>query len=278
MKVIKHILILFLILTTSIASAQVKFEAKVSKEKVGMNEYFDVYFVTNIDSAKFTPPDFKEFIIMNKRIAVANDSIKAIINGYEKAIYYRVVPKRAGKFLIGEACLIFNKNLYKTKTIEIEVIEEDFYYSEVEVEETKDEETVDSKFNKGIHIVAEASESMIKVKDSCIIVYKLYVSPEIGISGFQEKKESKNKDFDIEYIKSHEVKIKNKIYKKARYRSTVIKKLILKAKQKGKFVIPPYVLKIKAEIPSHRKDEFGRRIMEKVIKTIKTENVIINVI
>ena len=37
-------------------------------------------------------------------------------------------------------------------------------------------------------------------------------------------------------------------------------------------------LEITAEIPSKIEDEFGRLIMEKVNRTIKTENIVINVI
>jgi len=44
MKLIKHIL-LFIILGTSLASAQVTFEAKVSKKKLGINERLRIDFV-----------------------------------------------------------------------------------------------------------------------------------------------------------------------------------------------------------------------------------------
>ena len=63
MTFIKHIL-LFIILGTSIASAQVTFEAKVSKKKLGINERLRIDFVMNKDGDNFNPPSFENFTVI----------------------------------------------------------------------------------------------------------------------------------------------------------------------------------------------------------------------
>ena len=64
MKTIKHITILFILLATSIASAQVTFEAKVSKKKLGVNERLRIDFEMNEDGDNFNPPSFQDFTVV----------------------------------------------------------------------------------------------------------------------------------------------------------------------------------------------------------------------
>ena len=60
MKVKRYITLLLIILSTSVASAQVTFEAKVSKTKLGVNERLRVDFEMNKDGDNFTPPSLKK--------------------------------------------------------------------------------------------------------------------------------------------------------------------------------------------------------------------------
>lgn len=135
-----------------------------------------------------------------------------------------------------------------------------------------------SKFNKGVHIVAQVSDSNIKLKDSLIITYKLYVSQDIGVSNYSLSDQIENINYVIEDVSSSNIKIEYEIFKNENYRFVVLKKSILKPKLKGKFELEGLALDITAEIPSKENDQFGRRIMEKVTRTIKTKNLTINVI
>ena len=79
MKFIKHISILLILLVTSIVSAQVKFEAKVSKQKLGVNERLRVDFEMNQDGDNFTPPDFSNFTVVGgPNQAVSNSWINGV--------------------------------------------------------------------------------------------------------------------------------------------------------------------------------------------------------
>lgn len=57
----KHILWAFLFMLTATFQAQVKFEAKVSKKKLGINERLRVDFEMNEDGDNFAPPLLKVF-------------------------------------------------------------------------------------------------------------------------------------------------------------------------------------------------------------------------
>ena len=135
-----------------------------------------------------------------------------------------------------------------------------------------------SKFDQGVHVVAEASNCTIKLKDSLSINFKLYVSHDIGISNYEEQNDLTTEDFEVENIKLSNFNVENEILNKEKYRLVVFKTSILKPKQKGTFVLEGLNLNVTANIPSTENDEFGRFIMEKVNRTIKTNNVVINVI
>tara|TARA_R110002049_G_scaffold304414_1_gene499585 strand:- start:1100 stop:1597 length:498 start_codon:yes stop_codon:yes gene_type:complete len=135
-----------------------------------------------------------------------------------------------------------------------------------------------SKFNKGVYIVAEVSDSNVKLKDSLTVTYKLYVSQDIGISNYNVQNHIENEDFEVEDINPSNTKIEYEFFKNEKYRFVILKKSVLKPKQKGQFKLEALALDVTAEIASKSNDAFGRLIMEKVNRTIKTDNITINVI
>src|SRR5690606_32241632 len=100
MKLIKYIIIVFLIFTTSIVSAQVKFEAKVSKQRLGVNERLRVDFEMNQDGDNFNPPDFSSFTVVGgPNQSVSNSWINGV-RSYKKTYSYFLAPKNRGEFTI----------------------------------------------------------------------------------------------------------------------------------------------------------------------------------
>ena len=79
MKLIKYISLFLILLTTGIASAQIKFEAKVSKTKLGVNERLRVDFEMNKDGDNFNPPDFENFtVIGGPNTSVSNSWVNGV--------------------------------------------------------------------------------------------------------------------------------------------------------------------------------------------------------
>ena len=89
--------IVLFILTTSMTFAQVKFDAKVSKNKLGVNERLRIDFQMNQDGDNFNPPDFVGFTV----VGGPNQSVSnSWINGkrsYKKTYTYFLAPKKRGK-------------------------------------------------------------------------------------------------------------------------------------------------------------------------------------
>jgi DNA-dependent RNA polymerase auxiliary subunit epsilon len=168
------------------------------------------------------------------------------------------------------------KHMYRIKQITIFCLL--LVVSNAFAQEKKSAAELESKFNKGVHVVAEVSDSKMKLSDSLTITYKLYVSQDIGISNYEVQKNLENENFGVEDIESLNKKVEYEFFKNEKYRFVILKKSVLKPKLKGKFILEALELDVTAEIPSQITDEFGRLKMQKINKTLKTDSITISVI
>ena len=114
---LKLYIIAFLI--TSFASAQVTFEAKVSKKKLGVNERLRVDFVMNKDGDNFNPPNFENFMVVGGPSQSINNSWVNGVRTYSKTYSYFLAPKKRGKFTIGQSTIEIDGETYKTLPVSI---------------------------------------------------------------------------------------------------------------------------------------------------------------
>lgn len=135
----------------------------------------------------------------------------------------------------------------------------------------------DFNFKENVHVTAQISNSNPKINQTITIVYKLYVSYDVGISSWEELKTPEFLDFENKNITPETVKIEYGKYKGKAYRYVLLKEVELKPKHSGEFKIEPLELKITAEFPSDEKDVFGNRTMKKETQTLATEPLVINV-
>ncbi|MBL4887906.1 MAG: BatD family protein [Flavobacteriaceae bacterium] len=160
----KHTYLIFL-LATCFASAQVKFEAKVSKKSLGINERLRVDFEMNQDGDNFTPPTFKGF----KVIGGPNQSISnSWINGkrsYSKIYSYFLTPKSRGTFTISQATIQIGGETYKSLPINVVVT--------AAVTKPKDGNNADFVASENVHLVAEVSNTNPYLNEAITVVYKL---------------------------------------------------------------------------------------------------------
>ena len=269
MKLIKHISILLILLGTSLASAQVQFEAKVSKKKLGINERLRVDFQMNQDGDNFNPPSFEYFTI----VGGPNQSVSnSWINGkrsFEKTYSYYLAPKKQGTFTIYQATIEINGETYKTTPITVTVTKA--------IDKPKDGNNADYIATENIHLVAEVSKSNPYLNEAITVVYKLYVSPNTGVSNWREIDNPKFDDFWSQNIDVKGLKVQNGTYKGEDYRYVVLRKSVLYPQKTGKLDIEPLSLDITVDVPTNRRDIFGGRLMTQVHRTVSAGNRTINV-
>jgi hypothetical protein len=269
MKLTKYISILVLILATSFVSAQVKFEAKVSKKKLGINERLRIDFEMNQDGDNFVPPNFNGFTVVGGPNTSVSNSWANGKRSYAKTYSYFLAPKQRGKFTIKQAIIEIGGETYKTFPITITVT--------AAVDRPNGPPDASDIASENIHLVAEVTNGSPYLNEAITVVYKLYVSLETGVSNWREKDNPRYNDFWSQNIEIKGFDILKGMYKGEEYRYVVLRKTVLYPQKTGKLKLEPLVLDISVELPSGRADIFGRQIMTKVPKTVTAGSRTINV-
>ncbi|WP_142784743.1 BatD family protein [Changchengzhania lutea] len=264
MKLIKYISVILLILVTSIGTAQVKFEAKVSKKSLGVNERLRIDFEMNQDGDNFNPPDFAGFTVVGgPNQSVSNSWINGV-RSYKKTYSYFLAPKGRGTFTVKQASITIDGETYKTLPLKIQVTEA--------VDKPKDPNDPSYIASENIHLVAEVSKGDPYLNEAITVVYKLYVSPNTGVSNWRPIDNPRFNDFWSQNIEMKTQKIQNGSYKGEEYRYVVLQKVVLYPQKTGKLNIEPLSLDITVQVPTNRRDIFGSRLMTSVNKTVSAGN------
>jgi len=258
--------LLFCLLAFGFADAQVKFESKVSKKRLGVNERLRVDFVMNQDGDNFNPPDFEGFrIVGGPNQAISN----SYINGkrsYSKTYSYFLSPLSKGKFTINQGSIEIAGETYKTSPINVEITKA--------IVIPKDPNDADYLATENVHLVAEISNSNPYLNEAITITYKLYVGGRVNItSSWREIETPKYPDFWNQNI---DVRSANKIYegefRGEKYRYVILRTTVLYPQKTGELELEPLTLDIPIDVKSNRRDMFRRPLITRVNKTISAGN------
>ncbi len=257
---------LFFLLFCGAANAQVQFEAKVSKKRLGVNERLRVDFEMNQDGDNFNPPDFSGFrVVGGPNQAISN----SYINGkrsYSKTYSYFLSPMGRGKFTINQASIEIEGETYKTSPIIVEIT--------AAVDRPKDGDDSEFLATENVHLVAEISNSNPYLNEAITVTYKLYVGGQVNItSNWREIDTPKFADFWSQNI---DVRGKYKIFegefRGEEYRYVILRTTVLYPQKTGKLTLEPLTLDIPIDVKSNKRDLFGRPIMKRVNRTISAGN------
>jgi hypothetical protein len=247
----KKYLILVLISFQSLFAQQVQFEAKVSKTTLGLNERLRIDFVMNMDGDNFNQPSFEGFRV----IAGPSQQVsQSWINGkssFEKIYSYYLLPQQKGNLIIKQATIEYNGQIYKTSPIRITVTN-----AVQEARNPDDAPQVSADDN--LYLVADISKTNPYINEPITVVYKLYFSYNIGITNWRELNKPKYNDFWSQNIDIKELVGEEGMFKGEKYRFVVLRKTVLYPQKSGKLVIEPLSLDIDVQLPTNRRDMFGR--------------------
>jgi hypothetical protein len=252
--------LLFLILISSFTKAQVKFEAKVSKTQLGVNERLRIDFTMNEDGDNFIPPSFENFKVVGGPSQSINNSWINGVRSFSKSYTYFLSPTKRGTFTIGQSSIEIDRKTYKTSPIKITVT--------AAVEIPKDPNDPNYIAAESIHLVAEVSKTNPYLNEPVSVVYKLYVAENTGVRNWSELDSPRYNDFWSQNIEVKGQKVKEGKYKGENYRYVVLKKTVLYPQKTGELNIEPLTLDVSVEVPSKRRDIFGRLMMTTTNRTV----------
>ena len=242
-----------LVFITQFTLAQVKFEANVSKNYIGINERFRVEFLMNEDGDNFNPPNFEACGF--RVVGGPSQSIsQSWINGrstFQKSFIYILMPLQKGTIYIKQASVEINGQLYKTLPVKMTV------GNAVQAERDPNEVPVVNVDNN-LYLIADISKANPYLNEPTTVVYKLYFSNNIGISNFKEVNKPKYNDFWSQNIEIKNLVAEQGIFKGQQFRFVVLKKVVLYPQKSGKLEIEPLSLDIDVQVPSGRPNIFGQ--------------------
>jgi hypothetical protein len=249
----KKSIIFILFFITNTLLAQVKFEANVSKNTLGLNERVRIEFSMNEDGDNFVPPNFEACGF--RVVGGPSQSIsQSWINGrssFQKSYSYILQPLRKGSLVIKQGIIEINGQLYKTLPIKINVTNA--------VQQPNDpNEPATVRADDNLYLVADISKTNPYVNEPITVVYKLYFSYNIGITNWRELNKPKYKDFWSQNIDIKQLVAEEGIFKGERYRYVVLRKTVLYPQKAGKLEIEPLSLDIDCQVPRGRPNFFGQ--------------------
>lgn len=269
MEKVKHIFFVSLLLVGTMVSAQVTFEAKVSKKTLGVNERLRIDFEMNKDGDNFVPPSFSDFTVVGGPSQSISNSWVNGKRSYSKIYSYFLAPTKKGKFTIKQASVEIEGEIYKTLPVTITV--------KTAVDKPKDGSNASYEAAENIHLVAEVSNNKPYLNEPITVVYKLYVGPNTGVENWRETDTPRYNDFWSQNIDIKGIKIMNGKYKGEDYRYVVLRKAVLYPQKTGKLEIEPLVLDITVAVPTKRRDIFGGRLMSQIHVPVSAGRRTINV-
>lgn len=262
--------------------AQTQFVASVSKNSLGINERLRVDFAMNEDGDNFNPPAFEGFRI----VGGPNQSVSySWVNGrksFEKTYSYFLQPLKKGTFVIKQATIEINGQIYKTSPLKVTVgnavAEERDPYEQYNPYNQQQRQQVPVTAGKdGVHLVAEISNSNPYLNEPITVVYKIYVSHRSGVGGWRELASPKYTNFWSQNIDVKQLQVQEGNFNGEPYRYAVLRKTVLYPQKSGKLEIEPLSLDVEVEVPSGQVDFFGRPIMKMGSKKVAAGSKVINV-
>ena len=265
----RNILLLTFFISGLLSAQEVSFDAKVSKKQLGINERLRVDFTMNTDGDNFEPPSFENFTVVGGPSQSINNSWINGVRSFSKSYSYFLAPKKRGEFTIGQATIEIEGKTYKTLPVKITVT--------AAIDKPKDPNDPNYIASEKIHLVAEISNGNPYLNEAITVVYKLYVAQNTGVRNWREIDNPRYNDFWSQNIDVKGIDIKQGTYNGEDYRYVILRKTVLYPQKTGKLTIEPLSLDITVEVPSNKRDVFGRSFMSTVNRTVASRNRVINV-
>jgi hypothetical protein len=268
-KYITLLTLMFLAFAVKAQEEEVTFEMAMSKEKLGLNERLRVDFTMNRDGDNFNPPDFEGFrVVMGPAQSIRNSWVNGV-RSYSKSYSYTLMPTERGSFTIGQASIVVEGKIYKSLTKKIEV--------SAAVEDPNAPPSAESIADDNLHLVAEVSKNNPYLNEAVSVVYKLYVSNSIRVTNFRPLDSPKYNNFWSQDMPVQQYSAQEGTFEGKPYQYVILKRIVLYPQKTGQLDIEPLSLDVSVEVPTSRRDFFGRPLYTSTNKTVSAGSRTLNV-
>ena len=257
MKLKFYISLFICLLSISLVAQEATLKAKVSKNKLGVNQRLRIEFsIDKQGGDNFSPPKFTNFRVVG---GPSQSVSQSWINGkvtFSQSYTYIIQPKRKGAFSIASASIKIGGKFIKSEPVKIIVLDA--------VEIPKNPNDPNYVAQQNIHLVAEISKANPYVGEGIYVEYRLYVSENVSVYDTSISEAPKYNGFWNQDIKVNGFPVKMGKYNGENYRYIVLQKALLIPTKTGKLSIDPMRMDIVIGVPSGRADFFGNAITKNI--------------
>ena len=264
--------VLLFSLFSLVAKAQdndIKFEAILSKAKLGQNERLRVSFEMNKDGDFFEAPSFENFeVLMGPSQSISS----SFINGkrsFSKSYTYVLRPKKQGQLIIDSASITIDNTVYNTDPKTVLVTEP--------IDNPNAPKTAQDIADESLYLVATLSNDKPYLNQGVLVTYTLYFSPRVYINNFIPVENPTYKNFWSQDLPIKEYETRRTTFRNESFNAVDLKTVVLYPQKSGSLALDPFALELYVQIPTGRRDFFGDPIMRSATKTVKAGDLRINV-
>ncbi|MEK9583362.1 MAG: BatD family protein [Flavobacteriaceae bacterium] len=264
--------VLLFSLFSLVAKAQdndIKFEAILSKAKLGQNERLRVSFEMNKDGDFFEAPSFENFeVLMGPSQSISS----SFINGkrsFSKSYTYVLRPKKQGQLIIDSASITIDNTVYTTDPKTVLVTEP--------IDNPNAPKTAQDIADESLYLVATLSNDKPYLNQGVLVTYTLYFSPRVYINNFIPVENPTYKNFWSQDLPIKEYETRRTTFRNESFNAVDLKTVVLYPQKSGSLALDPFALELYVQIPTGRRDFFGDPIMRSATKTVKAGDLSINV-
>lgn len=247
----------------------IKFEAVLSKAKLGQNERLRVSFEMNKDGDFFEAPSFENFeVLMGPSQSISS----SFINGkrsFSKSYTYVLRPKKQGQLIIDSASITIDNTVYTTDPKTVLVTEP--------IDNPNAPKTAQDIADESLYLVATLSNDRPYLNQGVLVTYTLYFSPRVYINNFIPVENPTYKNFWSQDLPIKEYETRRTTFRNESFNAVDLKTVVLYPQKSGLLALDPFALELYVQIPTGRRDFFGDPIMRSATKTVKAGDLSINV-
>lgn len=243
------------------AYGQVEFNASVNQPEIGKSERFQLSFTVNAEGESFIPPDLSDFRVLSGPNRSTSMRIINFERSVENTYSYVLIPRKSGSFQIGPASIKVNGETYYSKPVKIKVSEQS--------PRSGDPNDPYARAEKQAFFRVLASKTRVYQGEPFVASYKLYFTG--GVSRPEVMNEPSFTGFYKSPLEIKRISTRTESYRGTNYNTGVIRQLVLIPQQTGRIKPGPIDLRIPTEIPTGRRDVFGRPLGRTIVQSASRE-------
>ncbi|MEE4311322.1 MAG: BatD family protein [candidate division KSB1 bacterium] len=261
MRITKISIVILLSCLTQAYAADIQISATVDRSTVALNQTFKYTIELSGDklsSIKANPifPDIEEFAVFMGSSGTTQNV--QIVNGkmnVSKSISGSYMAGKAGKYTIPPAELEFNGTVYKSNTIDLEILSQAAQPRTTQPNSRSSQSSAQGSLEDNIFLRVFVNKKKAYVNEPVIITYKIYTA--VTITSYAMSKAPETEGFWVEdFPMGDQPKTRREMYKGREFLVAEIKKMALFPTDAGIKKIGPMQIDCDVRVQSRRRSMF----------------------